>query len=78
MQFSKFTWISHNRDKKHWKLITIWYNQGEEVTCVVDLVKMVCYNVSRKFTADQYAVYKWLGRTFAADQYAGYKWLGRK
>ena len=34
--------------------------------------------LGRKFTADQYAVYKWLGRKFAADQYAGYKWLGRK
>lgn len=30
------------------------------------------------FTADQYAVYKWLGCKFTADQYAVYKWLGCK
>lgn len=36
------------------------------------------YNVTRKFTADQYAVYKWLGCKFTADQYAVYKWLGCK
>ena len=26
------------------------------------------------FTADRYAVYKWLGRKFSADPYADYKW----
>ena len=28
------------------------------------------------FTADQYAVYKWLGRKFTADLHAEYKWRG--
>ena len=29
-----------------------------------------------EMTADQYAVYKWLGCQMTADQYAVYKWLG--
>lgn len=40
----------------------------------------VMYNVNdaRKYAADQYAGYKWLGRKFIADRYAIYQVAGSK
>ncbi len=39
---------------------------------------MLHSQISLRFTADRYAVYKWLGCKFTADLYAVYKQQGRK